>query len=86
MSPVDKIARSSWYLMLELVTAGVLVLVLLALGWMTAMASAPVLAEVIGQQDQVIALLLLLTLALALVSMLALLPAPERRSPLSGKE
>jgi hypothetical protein len=64
-------ATGSW---LENLTALVLVLVMAALGWILLAAFLPSWAETVAIELQVIAILGLLTAALALVSVVSLLP------------
>lgn len=61
------------YPMLERVTALVLVLVVIALGWILAAASMPDVVRVASPEVEVVLVLVLLTAALLLVSVVALL-------------
>ena len=61
------------FVWLERLTAGVLLLVVLALGWLTLAAYVPAWGGVIALQLQVLLILGLLALALILVSVVALL-------------
>jgi hypothetical protein len=59
-------------LWLERIAAGVLWLVLAALGWMVCVAYAPAWGRVLSEEAEVVILLVLLTGALLLVSVVAL--------------
>ena len=70
---LDPAPRGKHFPILERVTAAVLLLVLLALGWMVLAAYWPPTAGWATLEFQVVAVILLLVLALLLVSVVALL-------------
>jgi hypothetical protein len=65
-------ARHGWFAWLEVVTAGLLLVVLAAVGWLVLAAYAPAWAAWPGQEVQVLVLAGLLLAALLLVSAVAL--------------
>jgi hypothetical protein len=69
----EKRPRPGWFLWLERVTAGTLVGVVLALGWIFGAAYVPVWADLVSVETGVVAILVLLAAALVLVSVVALL-------------
>jgi membrane protein DedA with SNARE-associated domain len=71
--PQEKKLNPTWFLWLERLTAATLVGVVLALGWILGAAYVPEWAALASVEAGVVAILVLLTAALALVSVVALL-------------
>jgi hypothetical protein len=78
LSPEPRPRSSLLLVLLEWVTAAVLVLVLAALGWMAAADGLPVSCRLPWLEAEIVTVLVLLTTALLLVSVLALLHTQER--------
>jgi hypothetical protein len=77
LSPDQRPWASTSFLLLEWVTAAVLVLVLAALGWMAAADRLPTACRLPSLEMEILAVLGLLTVALLLVSVLALFHTKE---------
>jgi len=75
----DRRRGSTSFLLLEWVTAVVLVLVLAALGWMAGADLLPASWRLLSLEVEILAALTLLTAALLFVSVLALLHTRDRR-------
>jgi hypothetical protein len=73
-----KKSLSTPFVLLEWVTAAVLVLVLVALGWMAAADHLPASCRLPSLEAEILGMLGLLTTALLLVSVLALLHTQDR--------
>jgi hypothetical protein len=80
---ISKDDRPIWFKLLERLTGTVLVLVLLSLGWMIAVVAFPEAASRYSTEIEVFVVLGLLTAALGLVSLVALV---HTRTPVTRRD